>query len=276
VYFLAAPLPGRYAIDLTYFLHEHCTLDCPAPDQAMSYWRQYLQDYETQYWDEPTQWTVERGAKGNHPENFAFAYNEILFVGINLVGGAVHNETEWATRQAANLKWIDNNFAKHKDGTKAFVLFAHADPDVPSNNAFYEPFKDRVKTEYSQIPVVLIHRNLGVEPWSWETQFENIPNLSVIVVAGSVWPPLMGAVDFRQSSPLIFDQSNWYDQYIQHQTSQKENSQATATQETEATQTQATQTTQNQKTMTTQYQKTPTTQNQKTLTAQNQKKNGKS
>ena len=218
----------------------------------MSYWRKYLLEYETQHWDEPTQWTVERGAQNKYPENFAFAYNEILFVGINLVGGTVHNETEWATRQAANLQWIDNSFAKHKDAMKAFVLFAHADPDVPSNSAFYEPFKDRVKTDYSQVPVVLIHRNLGVEPWSWETEFENIPNFSVIVVAGSIWPPLMGAVDFRQSNPLIFDQSNWYDQYIQHE--------AAAAQTTQVTQTQ----------------KNPTAQDQKTETTQIQQKDGKS
>jgi hypothetical protein len=235
----------------------------------MSYWRESLLEYETKYWDEPTQWTIERGAKNNYPENFAFAYNEILFVGINLVGGTVHNETEWATRQASNLQWIDDSFAKHKDGIKALVLFAHADPDVPSNSAFYEPFKDRVKTDYSQIPVVLIHRNLGVEPWSWDTEFENIPNLSVIVVAGSVWPPLMGAVDFRQTNPLIFDQSTWYDQYIQHQATQNQNTQAAQDEKTQAPQNQEDQVTQNKK----KEQEAP---NQKDQATQNQKNNGKS
>ena len=182
----------------------------------MSLWHEYLQDYETQYWPSPERWNVERDTEHNFSENFAFVYNEILFVGINLVGGVVHNATEWENRQAANLMWIEHNFLLHKDSIQAFVLFAHADPDVPSNSPFYEPFKERVKREYNQVPVVLIHRNLGVEPWSWETQFENIENLSVVVVAGSVWPPLMGAVDFRQEDPFIFDQTNWYDDYIEH------------------------------------------------------------
>ncbi|CAB9523644.1 expressed unknown protein [Seminavis robusta] len=193
--------------------------DCPNPEQALSLWHEYLQDYETQYWDAPSKWTIERDIKNDYPENFAFVYNEILFVGINLVGGVVHNATEWETRQASNLIWIEENYQLHKDSIQAFVLFAHADPDVPSNSPFYEPFKERVKKEYNQIPVVLIHRNLGVEPWSWETEFENINNLSVVVVAGSVWPPLMGAVDFRQKNPFIFDQSNWYDDYIEHRSS---------------------------------------------------------
>ena len=130
----------------------------------------------------------------------------------------MHDADEWATRQQANLDWIDANYQQHKNSMKAFVLFAHADPDVPSNSAFYEPFKEKVKKEYNKVPVVLIHRNLGVEPWSWETEFENIKNFSVIVVAGSVWPPLMGAVDFRQERPFIFDQGNWYEEYIEHQT----------------------------------------------------------
>jgi hypothetical protein len=153
----------------------------------------------------------------DYQENFAFVHNDILFVGINLVGGIVHDSREWSTRQAANLQWIDDNYQQHKDTIKAFVLFAHADPDVASNSPFFEPFKERVSREYNQVPVVLIHRNLGVEPWSWETEYEDIQNFSVVVVAGSSWPPLMGAIDFRQNDPFIFDQSNWYDQYMQHQ-----------------------------------------------------------
>lgn len=192
--------------------------DCPDPDQAMSFWHEYLLEYETKHWDAPSQWTVAHGASDLYPENFAFIYNEILFVGINLVGGVVHNSTEWDTRHKANLDWIDANIQQNKQSIKAFVLFAHADPDVPSNSGFYEPFKEKVKKDYKEFPVVLIHRNLGVEPWSWEDQFENINNLSVIVVAGSVWPPLMGAVDFRQEKPFVFDQGSWYDEYIEHQT----------------------------------------------------------
>jgi hypothetical protein len=191
--------------------------DCPEPEQAMSFWHEHLVGYETKYWDEPSQWTVAHGDIDLYPENFAFSYNDILFVGINLVGGVVHDATEWEIRHNANLQWIDANFQQHKQNMKAFVLFAHADPDVPSNSGFYEPFKEKVKKDYNKVPVVMIHRNLGVEPWSWETEFENISNLSVIVVAGSVWPPLMGAVDFRQESPFVFDQGTWYDEYIAHQ-----------------------------------------------------------
>ena len=194
------------------------SVDCPDPQNAMSLWHENLLGYETQHWNAPHAWNVSRDDIDKYPENFAFVYNEILFVGVNLVGGVVHDSNEWEKRQAANLQWIDNNFQQHQGSIKAFVLFAHADPDVPSNSPFYEPFKEKVKKEYNQIPVVLIHRNLGVEPWSWETEFENIDNLSVVVVAGSVWPPLMGAVDFRQENPFIFDQGNWYDEYIEHQT----------------------------------------------------------
>lgn len=190
--------------------------DCPNPQEALGYWHQYLLNYETQHWHDPAFWTVER-EQTNYPENFAFVYGEILFVGINLVGGVVHDPNEWVDRHQANLKWIDDNFQKHSGQIKAFVLFAHADPDVPSNGPFYEPLKERVKDIYNQIPVVLIHRNLGVEPWAWETEYEDIPNFSVIVVAGSVWPPLMGAVDFRKDRPFIFDQSDWYSEYMSHE-----------------------------------------------------------
>lgn len=183
----------------------------------MSLWHKYLQNYETQYWSEPSHWNVTTDT-GGYPENFAFVYNEILFIGINLVDGLVQDNKEWSTRQAADLQWIDDNFQQHRDNIKAFVLFAHAGPDVPTNSGFYEPFKQKVSEEYNQVPVVLIHRNLEGEPWSWETTYENIHNLSVIVVRGSSWPPLMAAIDFRQKNPFIFDQSTWYDQFMNQRT----------------------------------------------------------
>ena len=184
----------------------------------MSQWYASLLDYETQHWNVPQAWNVTRDE--DYPENFAFSYNDILFIGINLVGGSVHDTKEWEKRQEANLQWIDQKFQLHRDSIKAFVLFAHADPDVPSNSPFYERFKSRVAADYNQVPVVLINRNLGVEPWSWETEFENISNFSVIVVEGSVWPPLMGAVDFRLENPFVFDQAltnSWYDEYLEDQ-----------------------------------------------------------
>ena len=61
-----------------------------------------------------------------------------------MVGGVVHDADEWSTRQKANLDWIDSNYQQHKNSMKAMVLFAHADPDVPSNSPFYEPFKTRL------------------------------------------------------------------------------------------------------------------------------------
>ena len=191
--------------------------DCPNPESAMSFWHEQLVDYERKHWPAPREWNVTRDDSDKYPENFVFVYNEILFIGINLVGGVVHDAKEWEKRQKANLQWIDDNYQQNKGLIKAFVLFAHADPDVPSNSAFYEPFKESVSLEYTDVPVVLIHRNLGVEPWSWETEFENIDNLSVVVVEGSTWPPLMGAIDFRQENPFIFDQGSWYDGYMEHQ-----------------------------------------------------------
>lgn len=181
--------------------------DCLDPEEAYSYWHKYLLEYETKHWESPPLWTVERQAP-DYPENFAFFYDRVLFVGINLVGGITHDETEWYERQKADLAWIDSNYYKYKEEGKmeAMVLFAHADPDIASNRDFYEPFQSNVEKSYRDIQVVLVHRNIGVETWSYERSFNDIPNLQVVTVEGSTWPPLKAEIDFDEGSVFKFNQ----------------------------------------------------------------------
>lgn len=163
-------------------------------------------DFETKNpnWDLP--FSVSR-QEPDYEENFAFLHENILFLGINLVGGTIHDEDEWAARQAADLAWIDENVEANRGQMYWMVLFAHADPDIQSSEPFYTPFIERVRDSYG-VPVLLIHRNLGIESSGFEPNFQGVDGLVVLVVEGSIWPPMK--IELNAAGAFTFDQATWY------------------------------------------------------------------
>lgn len=183
--------------------------DCPNPTEALDFWNQYLLDFETKYWPEPS-WNVVRQSP-DYSENFAFLQRKILFVGINLVGGIVHDQAEWDARHEADLLWIDTTAAKYDGSYTTMVIFAHADPEIQINQNFFSGFYPMVERYDEQ--VIFVHRNLGIDTWKTESGYNGIRNLEVVAVEGSKWPPMWMQID-NNSGTYTVDQSSWYDEYI--------------------------------------------------------------
>jgi hypothetical protein len=184
-------------------------IDCPNPTQALEFWYEYLLGFETKYWPEPS-WDIVRQSP-DYSENFVFLERNVLFVGINLVGGIIHNQEEWDARHLVDLVWIDTAAAKYNGNYTTMVILAHADPDIEINQNFFTGFYPMVKT-YDE-KVIFIHRNLGVDTWNMESGFNGIPNLDVVAVEGSTWPPMWVQID-PISGTYTIDQSSWYDEYV--------------------------------------------------------------
>lgn len=170
-------------------------------------------DFESKYWEDPS-WDVIRQTP-DYSENFAFLQSEVLFVGINLVGGIVHNQEEWDSRHEADLLWIDTTAAKYDGNYTTMVIFAHADPDIQINQNFFKEFYPMVE-RYDE-RVILFHRNLGIDTWNKESGYNDIANLDVVAVEGSKWPPMWVQIDLMSGTYTI-DQSSWYDEYISTET----------------------------------------------------------
>ncbi len=168
-------------------------------------------DYETQFWPATDAWNSTR-QQPDYAENFAYVYNDVLFVGINLVGGVVHNTREWQNRHQANLQWIDEQYYLNEGDFDVLVVLAHADPDIQANSNFFETFYERVQFNY-KVQVLFVHRNLGVETWALEPQFNGVDNLMVVVVEGSIWPPMMIQLDTKAGTVDV-DQGQWYEEYL--------------------------------------------------------------
>jgi hypothetical protein len=188
-------------------------LDCPDPVQALSYWYDYNLRSETKYWPAPTHWNITR-QEPDFAENFSFVNNGVLFIGINLVGGVIHDADEWKRRHEADLQWIDDLYNQFQPTgeVSAMVIIAHADPDIQVNEDFFATFWTRVRDNYAML-TIFVHRNLGIETWALEPQFQGIENLQVVVVEGSIWPPMMIQID-PVAGVVDIDQYQWYSGYI--------------------------------------------------------------
>ncbi|KAG7356989.1 hypothetical protein IV203_001677 [Nitzschia inconspicua] len=197
------------AIPVYFVLGDNEFNDCPNPDQALSFWYDHLLGFETQFWPEPA-WNVTRQTP-DHPANFAFGVRNVLFIGLSLVGGIVHNQEEWDTRHSANLRWINETVAARDGDFETLVVMAHADPDIDINENFFASFYTMVQ-EYDE-KVVFVHRNLGIDSWQLEPNFNAIPNLDVVVVEGSLWPPMWLQINTETGS-LLIDQGSWYQDYL--------------------------------------------------------------
>ena len=95
---------------------------CMKPQRAIKVWRKTFVNY-------PEYFALKRN--DSLPENFYFEKDSILFVGINHVGGKVHDSAEWENRTLTNTLWIEEANSVYPYAKK-IIVFAHASP----NNTF--------------------------------------------------------------------------------------------------------------------------------------------
>lgn len=95
-----------------------------------------------------------------YEENFYFIKKRSLVFGLNIVGGRVHNETEWKIRLRSEYNWVRDVMLlnlvdmKTSDGV---ILMAHAHPSEDHReffNAFRVFLRDELKNEF---PVLYLH-----------------------------------------------------------------------------------------------------------------------
>ena len=105
--------------------------DCTNPDEAWKLWEANFMHFD-KHW--PNNLDVVR--QPERPENFAFLKQGVLFIGINLVNGKVHDWEEWETRIEDDRRWIESKFKQHSAEAFAAVIFAHANPGSRVSNEF--------------------------------------------------------------------------------------------------------------------------------------------
>jgi len=140
--------------------------DCENPEEGLQFWNDYFFHF-----NEKWQFAHAVAYQEERAENFTWTENEILFIGINLVGSRVHDADEWSTRLSHNAHWVAQLLEDNKNNTKAAVIFAHANI-VNFGTAKFRAFTDVFRAsaaEYAQ-PVLFLHGDghnwIQDRPWT--------------------------------------------------------------------------------------------------------------
>jgi len=172
--------------------------DCLIPAQAWKYWDQYFMKFDSQ-WQHGL--TVARQTM--REENFAFVKGHVLFVGLNIVGGRVHDAEEWQLRHAADLAWTRENLRRSAAGITSLVIFGHARP-AKVHDDFFVPLSDTA-TEFGK-PVLYLHGD--GHRWTHDRPFKAKNILRIQVDQGGIAPPLKVTITSDPARPFKFDRRN--------------------------------------------------------------------
>ncbi|QXD25245.1 hypothetical protein F7C95_04915 [Opitutia bacterium ISCC 51] len=152
--------------------------DCTNPTEAWKLWESNFMRFEEN-------WTHDLDAahQPERDENFAFIRDGVLFLGINLVNGKVHDWEEWESRIEDDRRWLEIQFKEHSDEAFAAVIFAHANPGSRLNNEFVykkqafrpliEYLDQTTSTDFTK-PILFIHGD--GHKWIADLPFPNAGN----------------------------------------------------------------------------------------------------
>jgi hypothetical protein len=144
--------------------------DLENPVHGWKWWHKYYARFEEHF--QPA-WKTERQA--DRPENFTFLRKGVVFIGLNLVGGRVHDPAEWAVRLPHDAAWIKEVLTRPAmSDVRAAVILCQANPFVikpgePKDKfkAFLVPFREAA-AEWKK-PLLFLHADGHVwiddQPW---------------------------------------------------------------------------------------------------------------
>ena len=169
--------------------------DCSDPAAAWDLWVEHFDRFDER-WSHG--FAVERDEK--LPQNFAFVRNEVLFLGLQVVGGKVHDLGEWISRHAMCRAWVDQQFKKHGEQAKAVAVLLHAKPMLHQAD-FFGVFS-KLCDELGK-PVLLMHGD--GHTWIHDRPFDAKNILRVQVDQGRLGPPVRVTVTDDPDEPFRFD-----------------------------------------------------------------------
>jgi len=169
--------------------------DCSNPDEAWKFWTRYLMDFD-RHW--PNGLAVDRHAERD--DLFAFFHRGVLFVGVNVVGGKVHDSVEWAQRHALCAAWIEAQVNRYQSEIQRLVILGHATPRGKHADFFDE--LERIAVGLNR-PVLYIHGD--GHTWERERLFDTGNVLRVQVDQGGKAPPVRVHITDDSEAPFVFD-----------------------------------------------------------------------
>ena len=169
-------------------------------EAAWSNWEQRFMDFDTNW---SHNYTVVH--QPDYQENFYFVHKKTLIVGLNIVGGRVHDEDEWSSRLSAEIDWVKSivsaNIPKNAAGV---ILMAHAKPQQP-HSPFFDPLKKFVRDELgNDFPFLYLHGD--GHSYFYKNNFLDQSNALQIQHEGGVRDPILKILsDPSHMGPAVHD-----------------------------------------------------------------------
>jgi hypothetical protein len=169
--------------------------DLDDPAIGWAYWVKHFTEFEHHF---DVSWDVTR--QDVRRENFAFVLDGVLFVGINLVGGTVHDAAEWQTRHEQNAGWVREQIESHGNEVRAAVIFGHAQPKE-KHETFFSAAVPAIESFGK--PTLYLHGDGHF--WQKDKRWR-VPNLwRVQVDQIGEGPPVRVTVTTKARKPFDFD-----------------------------------------------------------------------
>lgn len=178
--------------------------DCEVPTEAWKHWEKYFMNFE-QNFTHP--FTIMRQEK--RKENFAFVYKQTLVVGINNVGGRIHDTAEWNLRLTDNANWIDDLLTQYKNEVHSAVIFGHAKPKGIAD------FSNRMKNSCIAFSKPVLYVQGDSHRWNYYPIWL-APNLSLMIVdEGAVALPFIQVTATGNlHEPFTYNRESWPDNAV--------------------------------------------------------------
>jgi hypothetical protein len=168
--------------------------DCQFLKNGWKYWKKHLALFDQKFKHD-----MPASRQKARTENIAWLESEILFVGLSLVGGRVHDQTEWAAFLKDAADWVEKSFSR-KEEFKAAVIFAHAFPSQSRHGAFAKRFIDASRK--LNRPILYIHGD-GYT-WRKDNPFADAPKvIRVQLTQGGKEKPLLVTVKPNLPQPFM-------------------------------------------------------------------------
>ena len=181
--------------------------DRPDPEVGWRHWTRHLGGLENNF---EKKWKTAR--QEIRTENFAFSRNGVLVIGINLVGGRVHDRKEWTRRFRENNDWIQAQFAAHIKTVESAVVCCQANPIGQSKGKVaakpgFAPFCIRfgeIGAAFGK-PILFLHAD--GHKWTVDKPWKNALNITRVQLdrVNAAFPPVQIIIDPKAKEPFSFE-----------------------------------------------------------------------